>query len=137
LAYARFTQEYQKSAVNGASPLQLIVMLYDGALRFMEAGKHAMQHGERDKQNETLQRAQKIVLELMGCLDMEKGGDIAKNLFSLYSYVINELVTSNIKDEPAGIDRSMKVISDLRESWVQLEASTSGRQNDYEERLAA
>ena len=121
MANARFTHEYQKSAVNGASPLHLIVMLYDGALRFMEAGKHAMAQKDRIKQNDYLQRAQKIVMELMSCLDMDKGADIAKNLLSLYSYVLNELIIANMTDDFAGIDRGIKVMSDLRDSWSELE----------------
>jgi flagellar secretion chaperone FliS len=121
LAHGRFAQEYRKNAVNGASPLQLIIMLYDGALRFMEAGKHAMKTGDLDRQNDQLQRAQKIFMELMSCLDMEKGGEIAKNLLGLYTFCLNELVTANMKDDPAGVDRAMKVISDLRESWAELE----------------
>jgi len=95
-------------------------MLYDGALRFMEAGKHAMAHRDLAKQNASLQRAQKIVLELMACLDMDAGGEIARNLMSLYTYVVNELIEANVTDKPEGIERSIRVMSDLRESWVQI-----------------
>lgn len=123
MAYNKSAFEYKKNAVNGASPLQLIVMLYDGALRFMEAGKHFMKEGNLDKQNDNLQKAQRIIMELMASLDMEKGGEIAKNLFSLYGYVTNELITANINDDTVPIDRSIKVMSDLRESWVALETS--------------
>lgn len=124
MASGRFAQEYRKNAVNGASPLQLVVMLYDGALRFMEAGKHAMAHRDVPKQNESLQRAQKIVMELMACLDMEQGGEIATNLMALYTYVLNELIDANVLDKPEGIDRSIRVMSDLRDSWVQVEDTT-------------
>jgi flagellar protein FliS len=96
-------------------------MLYDGALKYMEAGKHAVLTSDLQKQNEYLQRAQKIVMELMSCLDMKQGGDIAKNLLALYTYVLNELVQANIHDDIAPIDRSMKILSDLRESWVTIE----------------
>lgn len=121
MAYGKFVHEYQKGAVNGASPVQLVIMLYDGALRFMEAGKHAMIAKDLDKQNHNLQRAQKIVLELMSCLDMEKGAEISKNLLALYSYAFEQLVQANMKDDPAGIDRSIKIFSELRESWVEIE----------------
>jgi flagellar protein FliS len=123
VAQGRFAQEYQKQNVNGASPVQLIVMLYDGALRFMEAGKYAMVNGNLDKQNYYLQKAQKIVLELMSCLDMGQGGDVAKNLFALYGYVLNELVAANVEDASDPIERAIKVFSDLRESWAQIEQS--------------
>lgn len=134
MAYARFTHEYQKTAVNGASPLQLVIMLYDGALRFMEAGKKAIADRDLEKQNESLQRAQKIIFELMSCLDLNSGGEVAKNLMALYSYAIDQLVAANLADDVAGIDRAMQVFTDLREGWSQLESS---RANGQEERLAA
>lgn len=96
-------------------------MLYDGALRFMEAGKHAMAHRDIPKQNESIQRAQKIVMELMACLDMKEGGEIATNLMALYTYVLNELIDANVSDKPEGIDRAMRVMGDLRDSWSQVE----------------
>jgi flagellar secretion chaperone FliS len=121
LAYGRFAHEYQKQNVNGASPLQLVIMLYDGALRFMEAGKHAMAHGNLEKQNYYFQKSEKIVIELMSCLDMEKGGEVARNLFALYGYVLNELVSANIEDKPEPVERAIRVMSDLRESWSEID----------------
>ncbi len=98
-------------------------MLYDGGLRFMEAGRHAIIAKDLTKQNDYIQRAQKIVMELMSCLDIENGKEIAKNLLSLYSYVLNELVLANMNDDVAPIDRAIRVMSDLRESWSQLETT--------------
>lgn len=98
-------------------------MLYDGALKHMEAGRKAMAFGDRDKQNANLQKAQKIIMELMSCLDMNEGGEIAKNLLSLYSYVLNELVVGNMTDDSEAIERCMKVLGDLRESWRQIQES--------------
>ena len=125
MANGRFVQEYQKSAVNGASPLQLVIMLYDGALRFMEAGKHAMKQRDIERQNKSLKQAQKIVRELTSCLDMQNGGEIAKNLFGLYVYVNNELVSANVEDRVEPIDRCIRILSELRESWVTIEKSNS------------
>ena len=96
-------------------------MLYDGALRFMDAGRKAMVSGDLSLQNTSLQKAQKIIFELMSCIDMKEGGEIARNLLGIYTYVVNELVEANIKDHPDSVERCMKIMSDLRESWVQLE----------------
>jgi flagellar protein FliS len=128
LAHGRFLNEYRKGAVNGASPLKLVIMLYDGALRFMESGKQAMVQSNLEKQNAELQKAQRIVTELMACLDMEKGGEIARNLFALYSYVLNELVQANISDQPEAIERCIVVMSELRESWVELDGTAGSQQ---------
>jgi len=120
LAYGRIAHEYRKNAVNGSSPLQLVIMLYDGALRFMEGGRHAIAHCDLPKQNDQLQQAQKIVMELMSCLDMEQGGEIAKNLLSIYTYVLNELVKANLEDSADRVDRCIKVMRDLRTSWASI-----------------
>ena len=87
----------------------------------MEAGKHAMAHRDIPKQNDSLQRAQKIIMELMSCLDMKDGGEIATNLMALYTYVLNELIDANVSDKPDGIERAIRVMSDLRDSWAQVE----------------
>lgn len=126
MAYGRFVHEYRKGAINGASPLQLVIMLYDGALKHMEAGKHAIETRDLKNQNEQLQKAQKIVMELMSCLDMKQGGEIAKNLLALYTYILNQLVTANIEDKIEPVNRSMQILSDLRESWVQIEQANRG-----------
>lgn len=121
MAYGRSLDEYRKSAVSSASPLQLVIMLYDGALRCMETAKKEMHEGNLFHQNAQLVKAQKILAELMSSLDMQKGGDIAQNLFSLYSYVYNQLVTANVDNSPAGIDQGIQVLSQLRVSWSALE----------------
>ena len=113
--------QYRKAAVSTASPLQLVIMLYDGALRFMQQGKKAMADGDLQDQNEKLQRAQKIVAELMACLDMDQGGEIAQNLFALYDFAYNRLVSANMEDRPDFVDQAMKVLCELRESWVAVE----------------
>lgn len=122
----QYVNEYRKSAVNGASPLQLVIMLYDGALRFMNLGKVAMLQRNVEEQNASLQRAQKIIVELMSCLDMEQGKEISQNLFALYTYIYNQLVAANIEDKPEVIDNCMEILSGLRESWVVLESQIRG-----------
>ena len=86
----------------------------------MEAGKHAMELGDLYKQNDNLQKAQKIVAELTSTLDLEKGGEIAQNLYVLYSFVYDRLVQGNVTDTPNQIDQAIKVMSDLRDGWSKL-----------------
>lgn len=111
-----------------ASPVQLVVMLYDGSLRFMEEGKRAIIAKDLATQNAKLQRAQKIVMELMSTLNFNAGGEISKNLLSLYSFVLNELVEGNMNDDPDRIDVAMKTMSELREGWVTIEAQSRNKQ---------
>ncbi len=96
-------------------------MLYDGALRFMEAGKHAMAKRDVFTQNDNITKAQRIVSELLSTLDMAQGGEVAKNLMSIYTYVYDRLVEANIEDKTEIVDECIQILSELRESWVELE----------------
>jgi len=122
LSFNKQLEEYKKQTVNGATPVQLVIMLYDGALRFMEKGKSAVIRKDYNEQNQYLQKAQNIIIELMSCLDMERGGEISANLLSLYSYVLQQLIDANVKDLTEPIDQSMTVLSELRESWRAIES---------------
>ena len=124
MGYNKGAQAYRQNAVMGASPVQLVIMLYDGAIRFMQEGKTALLNKDFETKNFKLQRAQKIVMELISTLDIRNGGEVATNLLSLYTFVINELVEGNITDKTENIDRAMKTMTDLRDSWVELEKQT-------------
>lgn len=121
MAYHPHVNEYQKNAIHGASPVQLVVMLYDGALKFLSQAREAMTNRDIYEQNQSLQKAQKIVSELTACLDMERGGEVARNLFGLYSFVYNELVKANIEDDLAALERAHKVLDELRQSWLEIQ----------------
>ena len=123
MAKGRFVEEYRKGAVNGASPLQLVIMLYDGALRFMEGGKAAIIAKDLDKQNYNLQKAQRIIAELISCLDINQGGEIARNLLALYTFVTEELVNANLHDDPNRVAVCIRIMTDLRSTWTELESS--------------
>ncbi len=96
-------------------------MLYDGALRFIGLAKDAMRRQDLFGQNQNLQRAQKVVSELMSSLDMERGGEVATNLFSLYGFVYNQLVVANVEDSEEALEQASRVLRELRGSWAQLD----------------
>ncbi|MBS1717701.1 MAG: flagellar export chaperone FliS [Armatimonadetes bacterium] len=124
MSHNKYLYEYQKQAVGTASPLQLVIMLYDGATKCMIEGRQAMLEKRIQDQNDSLQKAQKIIVELLTSLDMDQGGEIAKNLASLYKYVFNQLVEANIEDKVEKIDVAMKVMTELRSSWAEIEKTT-------------
>jgi flagellar protein FliS len=108
---------YLETAVETASPARLIVMLYDGAIRFINEAAHAMRQRDYEAQNAKLQRAQKILAELISSLDFDKGGEIAENLFRLYTYMYNQLVEANINDNLDRLQHVVHLLSELREAW--------------------
>ncbi len=131
MAYANSQiEQYRKNRVTSASPIELVIMLYDGAIQAMNAGRQAIIDQDFEKQNRQLQKAQRIVAELMSTLNMERGGEVAQNLFSLYTFVHNRLVEANVKDDPAIVDEALPIMKQLRESWAELEtARREGRMN--------
>jgi flagellar protein FliS len=110
-------ERYLETAVETASPARLIVMLYDGAIRFINEAAYAMQQRDYETQNTKLQRAQKILAELISSLDFDKGGEIAENLFRLYTYMYNQLVEANINDGRDRLEHVVHLLSELREAW--------------------
>ncbi len=111
------TERYLETAVETASPARLIVMLYDGAIRFINEAVQAMQAKEYERQNHAFQRAQRILAELISSLDFEKGGEIAENLFRLYTYMYNQLVEANLQDSIERAEHVVHLLSELREAW--------------------
>ncbi len=87
----------------------------------MNQAKDAMEKRELERQNEACKRAQDIISELMSCLDLKQGGEIAQNLFALYTFTFDRIVQANIEDNPVLIDQSIQVLAELRESWATLE----------------
>jgi len=117
-------QEYKLNQVETADPRQLIVMLYDGALKFLDiAEKNIEDFKKYDLVNRNILRAQDIITELMVSLDMDKGGEIASNLMSLYSYMKKELLQSNMKKEKDGIVHVVKILKELKSAWEQIDVS--------------
>ena len=85
-----------------------------------------------ETKNLKFQRAQKIVMELISTLDIRNGGEIATNLLSLYTFVLNELTEGNVSDKTVHIDNAYRTMSDLRESWAELERNhVNGRGQNH------
>ena len=112
---------YQRTQVDTASPAKLVVMLYDGAIRFLRQGQTAMQQRDREKQNYYLVRAQRIITELASSLDMEAGGEIAANLMALYQFMHEQLVLANLQDDVNRVQKMREMLEILREAWAQVE----------------
>ena len=113
---------YKEIQIKTANQIRLIVMLYDGAIRHVNLAIDAFAEGHRsyDVINNHLIAAQDILSELMASLDFEKGGVLAKNLFSLYSFMNRRLLEGNLKKDPAPLAEVKKLLGDLREAWDEI-----------------
>jgi flagellar secretion chaperone FliS len=117
--YKKQATQYQEQQIQTASKEQLLIMLFDGAIRFCKVAKNAMSKGNLEESNKNLLKAQRIISEFMGSLDFEIGGEVSKNLFNLYEYLHYRLVQGNIKRKPEMIDEVIEHLVGLRDTWNQ------------------
>ncbi|MEA2426814.1 MAG: flagellar secretion chaperone FliS [Thermoleophilaceae bacterium] len=122
--YAPAQQAYRDSSVLTAPPERLVVMLYDGAHRFLFQAAHAMRSGDITLMNNRMQRAEAIVNELRSTLNFEQGGEIAVRLDSIYSFCQRHMLDARLKLDPARIEQVMKLLADLRDAWDQVAAKS-------------
>ncbi len=122
MSAAALRARYLGDAVATASPQQLLVMLYDRLALDLERGQAALMAGDRTVANEQLQHAQEIVIELRSSLqvDVWEGGP---RLAALYSWLISELITANVKADVNRVSSCRQVVEPLRDAWRQAAAS--------------
>lgn len=117
---------YKETRVKTASQGQIIVMLYDEAIRQMDFAIELLNSGsiQLDKVNTAILKSRDIITELMVSLDMEQGGEFAKRMFSLYVWFNQQLLDANFKKEVAPIREVRTLMAELRSAWGQI-AGTS------------
>lgn len=110
---------YTKVDVETASQGKLIVMLFNGAIKRAEEAKRQLEKGRREDVHHNLIRAQEIIAELRGALNM-KAGHIATNLDRIYEYFQHLLVTANIRKDATPIDECVALMTDIRDTWQEV-----------------
>jgi flagellar secretion chaperone FliS len=123
-AYAA-QQSYQQNDVLTATPGRLVVLLYDGAGRFLRRAAAAMRAGGIETSNGSLQRAEAILDELLTTLDFDRGGEIAASLRDLYLFCRRELNDARLERDADKIETVADLLGELREAWAQVEAQAA------------
>ena len=111
--------DYKAMQIRSARPEQLILMLYDGALRFLRLSIKALEEKNIEESHNNLIRTQNILTELIASLNFDKGGEIASNLFRIYEYMHHSLVQANIRKEPEPAKGIYDQLKKLRDSWAE------------------
>lgn len=112
---------YAKTKVTTTTSQQeLIVMAYDGILKFLRQGREHLINREYEQKHVNLGKAKAIVEELASTLNMDKGGEIAANLWNLYLYFMQKITEANIRNDASGIDEILPAIEDLRDGWAKM-----------------
>ena len=108
---------YQETAISTQNRGRLIVMLYDGAVKFLRQAIEDIGRGDAAAKGRHISKAQDILFELNTVLDMEKGGQIAQNLRSLYNFMQRHLTQANIRKDPHMIREVIDLLEELNQSW--------------------
>jgi len=114
-----YMSQYQNNQILSASPEQILILLYDGSIRFCHQAIHAMDAGQRTVQAEKISRAMAIVCEFANTLNHEVGGEIAADLDALYGFMTRELTRANLQNDRKALETVEGLLSGLRETWVE------------------
>lgn len=106
--------------IRTATPEMVIVKLYEGALRFLRQARECQQSGEVAGRAAAIAKTLAIVSELQQSLNLEEGGEVARNLDSLYFYVTDRLLEANVRGSLQPIDEAASVLTTLNEAWVEI-----------------
>lgn len=114
-----YANTYREQAVTTASPAQLVLMMYDRALTGISRAMRAHQDGLEGMEtvNEELQRAQDIVSELLITLDLERGGQVAQSMATLYDFCMDRLIRANVSKDMTLLEPALRVLTELRDAW--------------------
>lgn len=117
---ARALNAYKRTDVLSRSPLEIVVLLYDGAIRFLGEADAAAHRKDRPSRTRAVARAQAIIGELHGTLDMEKGGQVASDLDRLYSYMTSRLLDATSRTDDGAIAEVRRLLTSMREAWARI-----------------
>ena len=117
-------QAYRESSVLTASPEQLVVMLYDGAGRFLRQAEAALSEGAVEHAHDRLNRGEAIIDELLATLDMDQG-QIAERLQAIYVYCKRCLIEARLERDASKVRLVVRLLTELREAWAQVAAGVA------------
>ena len=111
---------YKEIGINTSQPLNLVIMLYDGAITFLEKSIEYAENKDIKNKNIYANKARDIILELNNSLNLEVGGEMASNLKRLYFFMNRHLFQANLKNDMQGMREVILMLSDLREVWQDI-----------------
>ncbi len=108
---------YQRTAVTTQNKGRLIVMLYDGAIKFLRQAIRDLEVNDYEAKGRNISKAQDVIIELNTVLDMDTGGEVAQNLRSLYNFMNRHLSQANVKRDPQMLREVISLLEELNQSW--------------------
>lgn len=112
--YEKYIKQYQTSNITTATPEKLMILLFDGALQFLQKAKTAIAEKNMHEKSVNIESARKIIRELMRTIDLANGNDVSKNLFRLYNKMAMNLIKANVQRNVDKIDEVIEDITNIR-----------------------
>ena len=112
--YNKYIKQYQTSNITTATPEKLMIMMFDGALQFLQKAKTAIEEKNFQERSQNIDGARKILRELMRTIDLENGNDVSKSLFKLYNRMVMKLIKANVQRNAGFIDEVVEDIMNIR-----------------------
>ena len=112
--------QYKSTHVETASPVRIVVQLYDGAIRFMKTGAQCIDEGDVAGKALALKKAHAIVTELQATLDRSHASELCEELDRLYEFVVYRVTEANIKSDSSLLPPAVAVMTQLRDAWEEL-----------------
>jgi len=119
-----YRQQQVQHEVDQASPVKLILLLYDREVFLLRQALVKLKEGDVAKKGEALLKATDILSEFKAILNLEEGGDLAAQLDNLYTFMVQQLTVANHENNPEPITAVLKIVEELREGWRELEQLT-------------
>ncbi len=126
-AMEEYGQGSHTSRAMAADKVELIQMLFDGLIESMVSAKGHIDRGSIEEKNKSLARAGRITIGLQSALDLEKGGDLARNLHELYGYVTRRLVFVNAYNDQAALDEILSLMREISQAWRDVPGLLPGK----------
>jgi len=119
---------YRKSTVDTSDNVRLVSLLFDGAVNFLKVAHGKMEQRDIAGKGIYLGKVTAIVGELNSSLNMEQGGEIARNLRRLYDFVLDRLLKANLKNDLVALNEAERVLEMLRSGWKEMEMKQAAAQ---------
>lgn len=131
MAVAAPYSNYQQMQAETASPGKLVVMLFDGVIRFAQTACECLRGEDEVGLRYNLMRAQNILVSLMGSLDLKRAGELGPNLLRLYDFIYDRLQEAGEKRDLQALELARNMLSELREGWAQADIAYRQQIHDH------
>ena len=112
--YNKYIKQYQTNNITTATPEKLMIMLFDGAVQFLQKAKKAIEEKNLQERATNIESARKIIRELMRTIDLDNGNDVSKSLFILYNRMAMKLIKANVSKNITLIDEVIEDLTNIR-----------------------